>query len=176
MELTLKLNGEEVLILCKEIRNWDVDFISGEKIAPPLLLKLFSVFNELVTDKGYEMRELPVIVSEKELWLMRMHIQPADRLTDSNPWLGINLMRKIHALILQANCDVGIEQLENDYLAWSKEQPIPIKKEEQDAAAESLADKNAGDDPAERSADQADKAAGTGQDLPGSEAKSSPKN
>lgn len=152
-ELTLYLNGEEALLLCSRVKNWDVDFVSGALIAPYLLLRLFSAFNELVTDKGFSMQEMPVVVSERELWLLRNYVQPSDRITEKNPLLGIKLMKKLHALILEANCDVGLEQIETECHEWAEKQPVPIRKEPEDAR-ETEPDKDPGNDPAEDTGDK----------------------
>ncbi len=133
-QLILRLNGEEVLLLCSRIKNSDVDFATGTPIAANLLLKLFSVFNELVTEEGFNMQEKPVSLTEKELWLLRSYVSPSDRISDINPLLGIRLMRKIHELLIQANCDFRFEELEEEFVEWSKKQS---RKELTDATGQS---------------------------------------
>lgn len=166
--LILRLNGEEVLLFCNRIKNSDVDFATGTPIAGNLLLKLFSIFNELVTDQGFDVQEKPVCLIEKELWLLRSYVSSSDRISDRNPLLGLRLMRKIHALLLQANCDFRFDELEKEFVKWSKQQP---RKERTDASGKSDQD-NTQNNPG----DQAPKEIGTGENLPGPEAKSSQEN
>lgn len=104
----LLLSAEEVILLVSRIKNEDRAFETRESIAKQLLLKIFSVFNELIQDGGPISGISPIGVDEKELWLIRQYVQPADK-APSGRLIGVPLLRKIHQLLIDFNTELEIE-------------------------------------------------------------------
>lgn len=104
----LLLNADEAMLLVSRIKNDDRDFETQTPIAKVLLLKLFSIFNELVKDGELRPGESPLGATEKELWLMRQCVEVGDK-SPKGKNIGIPLLRKIHQLLIELNSELGLE-------------------------------------------------------------------
>lgn len=125
MEAVIRLEAIESLLLADRIQATDVYFENGDRIAKELLLKLFSVVNQITTDTALLQEEVEMGVTEKELWLMASKISPFDKV--DGKLVGLKLRRKIHALILgeESKVDLPFRDVE--------EVEYPTRKEKKDA-------------------------------------------
>jgi len=95
--LPLELTAMEVLLLTDRVQNSDRD--DGREIAKPFLLKLASVFLEMIGERPKE-GTCTLHVTEAEAWLARSKFNSGDR-CDADPKLGIHVLRKIYDVLLQ---------------------------------------------------------------------------
>lgn len=103
------LTAEDVVLLCLRIKNNDQD--EGVLLAKPLLLKLFSAFNEITNEEGDPLKTgvIAVAVTEPEAWIMRGCISPFDK-GQKDPSQGFHLLRKIFRVLLELNSDFDAEE------------------------------------------------------------------
>ena len=74
-------------------------------VGKPLLLKLFSAYQEVVEDGRFKEDEVALYVTEFEAWQMRDVVSPYD--DPDGPPVGIRLLRKLHSLLLTFNLPPG---------------------------------------------------------------------
>lgn len=109
--LPLTLSTIEVIFLTDAIENSDVDQGDTEEptklrpLARDLLRKLMSLYNDLVTDKGYEpIREEVLQVTERQAWLMRGKVRTGT-VGINKEVIGYKLLLKIHEVLLRFNTE-----------------------------------------------------------------------
>ena len=104
--MDIKLSAHELILLLSRISNDARAFEFGDRIARKLLLKLFSAFNEIVLPDGFLDYQVPVGVTQDELWLLRSVVSPLDNM-ESKP-IGIALLLKVHELLIAFNTELDI--------------------------------------------------------------------
>lgn len=122
MEAVICLTAIEAVLLTDRIQNTDVYFENGEPIAKELLLKLFSVVNQLTTDDSLQNGEVEMGVTAKELWLLASRISLFDKV--DGKMVGLKLRRKIHGLLLTEESRVDLP------FGEAEEVEYPRKEEE----------------------------------------------
>lgn len=96
------LNADEIMVLSDRVSAADVGPEPHAVCAYPLLLKLGSLFVELVGSGTKAAGELPVTLTEAELWLLRGKVTTGDK-TATDPLFGVKLLAKIYTGLLQLN-------------------------------------------------------------------------
>ena len=104
--MEIKFSGTELILLLSRIDNDHKAFDLEERIARKFLVKLFSAFDEVVMPSGTLSYEVPVGVTEDEMWLCRKVISPFDSIDGKA--LGIELLLKVQRLIIEFNTDTEI--------------------------------------------------------------------
>lgn len=104
---TLYLTEPEAWLLDEVIRHTFVE--DGRPVGRELLLKVFSVLRELrlAANRPFPPKELPVVLSEAECWLIDHHVNAA-RLQRSDPQsqrVARELLLKVFDLILAFQAD-----------------------------------------------------------------------
>lgn len=88
---SLSLNAQEAMYLLDRVVNQD--------FRDTLVLKLASVFDELVSIEKIVEGEREVIVTEEEAWCLRSKVGTTDRIP-SDTMFGLKLCKKIYRLLL----------------------------------------------------------------------------
>lgn len=101
-EQVLLLSADEVMVLSDRLRSPMQTQEGGPVFG--LLLRLGSVYVELVGSGERKEGQRSVMVSEAEAWLMRDLLSSADRL-DKSPRLGIELITKLYQLLAACNTE-----------------------------------------------------------------------
>ena len=110
---TIRLSTEEVVFLVSNLKNTEENFEDGKPLGKAVLLKLFSLFQEMTTDSGLkEGKEDEITFVEPELWLIRSVVSPFSKM-DGKP-VGLKLLRKVHEALLSINSEVGLPESEVD--------------------------------------------------------------
>ena len=104
--MEIKFSGTELILLLSRIDNDHKAFELEERIARKFLVKLFSAFDEIVLPSGTLSYEVPIGVTEDEMWLCRKVISPFDSIDGKA--LGIELLLKVQKLIIEFNTDTEI--------------------------------------------------------------------
>ena len=104
MELIIRLEPHEALLLAERVPNEACHFEDGEALGRKYLLKLFSAMDELTTDDGIKPEGfVDISISEEEMWLTKSCISVFEKVDGKA--VGLKLRRKVHALILRFNSD-----------------------------------------------------------------------
>ena len=104
--MEIKFSGTELILLLSRIDNDHQAFELEGRIARKFLVKLFSAFDEVVMPSGTLSYEVPIGVTEDEMWLCRKIISPFDSIDGKA--LGIELLLKVQKLIIKFNTDTEI--------------------------------------------------------------------
>ena len=104
--MEIKFSGTELILLLSRIDNDHKAFELEDRIARKFLVKLFSALDEVVMPSGTLSYEVPIGVTEDEMWLCRKIISPFDSIDGKA--LGIELLLKIQKLIIEFNTDTEI--------------------------------------------------------------------
>ena len=104
--MEIKFSGTELILLLSRIDNDHKAFELEDRVARKFLVKLFSAFDEIVMPSGTLSYEVPIGVTEDEMWLCRRVISPFDSIDGKA--LGIELLLKIQKLIIEFNTDTEI--------------------------------------------------------------------
>ncbi|MCR4307101.1 MAG: hypothetical protein NUV80_00915 [Candidatus Berkelbacteria bacterium] len=102
---TLRLDAQEVVYLVSSLKNEEADFEDGKPLGKAVLLKLFSLFQDMTTDEKLVEREDDVAFTEPELWLLRGKVSPSAKM--DGKLVGLKLLRKIHEALLSMNSVVS---------------------------------------------------------------------
>ena len=100
----LRLTTEEVVHLIGSLKNEEADFETEKPLGKAVLLKLFSLFQDMTTDEALVSREDDIALTEQELWLIRSKVFPSTKF--DGKLIGLQLLRKIHAALLSLNSDI----------------------------------------------------------------------
>jgi len=142
--LVIALTGKEVVYLTDSILNKDIAEGLSEKeaympLARPLLLKLASLFTELVSETGVLPGPVDIAITEEEAWLLRTKVRSGDILQDGTP-IGISLLCKLYNLLIEFNNelnDLQFGEIDEKQLTDFNRQYLKWVKEEADAGRES---------------------------------------
>ena len=104
--MEIKFSGTELILLLSRIDNDHKAFELEDRVARKFLVKLFSAFDEVVMPSGTLSYEVPIGVTEDEMWLCRKIISPFDSIDGKA--LGIELLLKVQKLIIKFNTDTEI--------------------------------------------------------------------
>ena len=104
--MEIKFSGTELILLLSRIDNDHKAFDLEDRVARKFLVKLFSAFAEVVLPSGTLSYEVPIGVTEDEMWLCRKVISPFDNIDGKA--LGIELLLKVQKLIIEFNTDTEI--------------------------------------------------------------------
>ena len=104
--MEIKFSGTELILLLSRIDNDHKAFELEDRIARKFLVKLFSAFDEIVLPSGTLSYEVPMGVTDDEMWLCRRVISPFDSIDGKA--LGIELLLKVQKLIIEFNTDTEI--------------------------------------------------------------------
>lgn len=112
--LTLELDAEEVLYLEGEIENDEEAAGLPNKetviqLGRPTVLLLGGAFVELVTPEALRPGVVLLSVDEETAWLLRSRVSADAVGSDRRTNIGVNLLRKIYALLLEFNVGVDLE-------------------------------------------------------------------
>jgi hypothetical protein len=125
-ETTVALNADEVMCLSDRVLNHDCGTEPMCLSAFPLLLKLGSLFVELVGSGTKQGGELPIVLTEPEIWLLRGKITTGDK-TASDPLFGVRLLNKLYTALLELNgADPGLPDGEHQELPLTADQKQAI--------------------------------------------------
>lgn len=102
----LNVTADELLVLLDRIK-YDDSIGRFKEIAPPLILKLGSAFEELCGETVKASGDVPLQITQAEAWLLRERMTIKDR-TDDSPRLGISFLRKIYAILLSFESEVDL--------------------------------------------------------------------
>ena len=100
----LTLNRDETMILADRVANTDVGTQDMQVAAYRLLIKLGSLYMELVSPSAGATAEGTIVVTEAEAWLLRGKVNSGEKMA-SDQFFGINLLRKLYALVLEFDAD-----------------------------------------------------------------------
>ena len=119
---SLTLSGLEVVYLSDALRNGDGVKAIEDEVAclRPLLLNLASAYRELVTPDskdvagnvvkgGFDEGPVSIQVTEAQAWLMRAKVRTGDLAIDGKTVLGVALLTKLYALLLEMESGVDVE-------------------------------------------------------------------
>lgn len=98
----LSLTADEILVITDRVRNDAVGVEPHGLSAFPLLLKLASAYLDAFGDGTKRAGEIPVSVSEAEVWLVRSLISSGDK-SPADVLFGVNLLCKIYRALLAFN-------------------------------------------------------------------------
>jgi hypothetical protein len=106
--LPLELTGLEVVFLLDSLRNAG-NFTEAQAefdCLEDLVLKLASLYRELVTPDGIAPGPLRVEVNEAETWLLRAKVRTGDVGIDGTTNVGVPLSLKLYELMARFEADV----------------------------------------------------------------------
>jgi hypothetical protein len=117
----LMLKRSEVMTLSDRVLNIEVGTATMPCNVYPLLEKLGSVLLELTEPGVDENREVPIVVTLSEAWHLRSHVFTNDKY-GSDPLFGVNLLRKIYAVIFRLNSGADVFPTNDHAVGLSREQ------------------------------------------------------
>lgn len=94
-----------VMILADRIANADKD--DGIEIGKALLIKLGSLYCEMVLPDKPKAGTITLEITEREAWLIRSKVNSGDRV-DSEPKLGITILRQVYRALLAFDADLSL--------------------------------------------------------------------
>ena len=102
----MTLTRDECVILTDRTKNDDYG-VEDACVAPlPLLLRLGSLYLEIVTTDGVQ-HEGSIAVTESECWLLRSKVTSFDK-TATDPLFGVKLLRKIFLILIQFDSEMPL--------------------------------------------------------------------
>ena len=103
----LSLNADEVILLLDRLVNGNTVKTIEDELSPLriLVVKLGSLYTELVFPDRKLDYPVDIAVSEAEAWLLRSHVKTPDVALDGKTNIGINLNRKLLGILVQFEKD-----------------------------------------------------------------------
>jgi hypothetical protein len=105
----LHLTADEVLVLTDRVKNDDRGTEDMPCSAYPLLLKLGSAYIDMLGEGKKRDGEIPIAVSEADVWLLRSKVSSADK-SASDQLFGVKLLCKLFRLLLEMNPIVEVPE------------------------------------------------------------------
>ena len=100
----LTLNRDETMILTDRTYNGDQGTQDMQVAAYRLLIKLGSLYMELVSPSAGATAEGTIVVTEAEAWLLRGKVNSGEKMA-SDQFFGMNLLRKLYTIVLAFDAD-----------------------------------------------------------------------